>query len=842
MKYTIDDLSKAFTWIPFYKEFSQKLLKYKDNRTSLVNWIYDNIDGTLIKHFKDNNEGKRVPDTDPFTVMGIINRGITWDKKIGLCKQFKEFLNISAPVPKDFVGVPEMNNQRSNFIGFEDRRKEGDIERLWKVFEDAVLDKDIEKSYDALNGQFLIKNVLSIGLFWIRPDKFLALDGNNRSKLVKLGIATFDGGFVKYKDYKAIMDRLDAMIASGELGCRNYAEFSHEAYKQNDGASTRDTAKESQPKNYGRSYWIYSPGENASKWEECQRKGFMCIGWDELGDLSEYDSREEVRSVIKNYYPTDGNAKNDSLAVWQFANEMKEGDIVFAKKGLTKIIGRGVIKSDYIFDENRDDFKHIRKVMWTHVGEWVSTEKSAMKTLTNITNYKDYVDRLNALIDENDIAISKDSDGKRYWWLTGSPKYWSPSKDWDLGSDIDYTLYNEKGNKRRVFKHFYEAQPNDIVVAYESTPVLQIVAVGHVVSETDGEVLYIRKDEELLTPIPYSDILNNPILKKSEPVMNRCQGSLFKLTNDEYKEVMRLIRKDNPEPVSDDDDDDTTDVFEYYTDKDFLNDVFIDEHQLQTLKSLLLRKKNLILQGAPGVGKTYAAKRLAWTILGEKNENCIKVIQFHQNYSYEDFVMGYKPNSDGGFSMVNGVFYEICQQARLHKDQPYFLIIDEINRGNMSKIFGELLQLIESDYRDVPIQLVYNKQRFSVPKNLYIIGMMNTADRSLAMIDYALRRRFSFYEMKPAFETNAFKRYVEGKHNQQLERLVKALIELNKVIANDDSLGTGFCIGHSYLCNLKENDNLESIVEYDIIPMLREYWFDNDDRFNSEAKNLRDAL
>ena len=826
----------AYTWIPFYKEFGQKLLKFRNDRKPLVKWIYDNIDGTLIKHFKDAPDGRPVPDTDPFTVMAIINRGITYNKKFELCQQFKSFLNISAPVPKEFSGVPEMNNQRSNFIGFEDRRKEGDIERLWNLFELAVLDENIEEAYDALNGQFLIKYIITMGLFWIRPDKFLALDGNNRDKLVKFGIASFNGEFVPYKEYKAIMERLDTKMASGEIECSNYVEFSHMAYTQSGGKYKVGT----NTSNSVKSYWTFSPGEQATMWDFCVSEGVMCMGWDKLGDYSQYPSLEKTNQAIKHLYPTEGSAKNDTLAVWQFANEIKEGDVVFAKKGRNIIIGRGIVESDYIYDDHLPNYKHIRKVKWTNVGEWKTDDMHAMKTLTNVTRYKDYVDRLNALIDENKPSVHKDSTDKQYWWLTGSPKYWSPSNDWEVGDDIDYTLYNEKGNKRRVFKHFMEAKPGDLVIAYESTPVLQIVGIGRVVSETDGEVLYIRKIEELLSPVPYTEILNNPILKKSEPVMNRCQGSLFRLTNDEYKEVMRLIRKDNPEPIIEEEE--QTEEHETYTDKDFLRQVYMNEHQLQTLKSLLMRKKNLILQGAPGVGKTFAAQRLAYAIMGVKDVSRVKVIQFHQNYSYEDFVIGYKPNAEGGFSLVNGIFYEFCQQARVHREMPYFLIIDEINRGNLSKIFGELLQLIEADYRDQPLQLAYNKQRFSVPSNLYIIGMMNTADRSLAMIDYALRRRFSFFEIKPGFETEAFNNDISKLEISKLKELINAIIELNKVITDDDSLGSGFCIGHSYLCNLNNGSDLESIVEYDIIPMLREYWFDNDDKFNQEAQKLRNVL
>ena len=834
-------MEERFSWIPFYKEFGQKLLKYRDDRKPLVKWIYDNIDGSLIKHFKDDSSGKRVPDTDPFTVMAIINRGIAWGKKIILCKQFKEFLDISAPIPKDFLGVPEMNNMQSNFIGFEKDRKEGDIERLWDLFEATVENMNIKPEYDALNGQYLIKYNITMGLFWIQPDKYLALDGNNRENLEALGIASFKGSnFVTYDEYEKILKQVDAKMKSGEIDCRSYAEFSQMTYKQNDVESKKDTINVKTSSDIEPSYWSFSPGEQASKWDFCVNEGVMCMGWDKLGDYSLYPSLEKTNQAIKRLYPTEGSAKNDTLAVWQFANEIKEGDVVFAKKGRNTIIGRGVVESDYMYDDHLPNYKHIRKVKWTNVGEWKTDDMHAMKTLTNVTRYKDYVDRLNALIDENKPSVHKDSTNKQYWWLTGSPKYWSPSNDWEVGDDIDYTLYNEKGNKRRVFKHFMEAKPGDLVIAYESTPVLQIVAIGRVVSETDGEVLYIRKIEELQSPVPYTEILNNPILKKSEPVMNRCQGSLFLLTYDEYKEVMRLIRKDNPEPIIEEEE--QVEDCETYTDKDFLGQVYMNEHQLQTLKSLLMRKKNLILQGAPGVGKTFAAQRLAYTMMGVKDQSRVKLIQFHQNYSYEDFVIGYKPNLEGGFSLVNGIFYEFCQQARVHREMPYFLIIDEINRGNLSKIFGELLQLIEADYRDQPIQLAYNKQRFSVPSNLYIIGMMNTADRSLAMIDYALRRRFSFFEIKPGFETEAFNNDISKLEIPNLKELINAIIELNKVIADDDSLGSGFCIGHSYLCNLSNDSDLESIVEYDIIPMLREYWFDNDEQFKLQAEKLRNAL
>jgi 5-methylcytosine-specific restriction protein B len=265
-----------------------------------------------------------------------------------------------------------------------------------------------------------------------------------------------------------------------------------------------------------------------------------------------------------------------------------------------------------------------------------------------------------------------------------------------------------------------------------------------------------------------------------------------------------------------------------YTKADFLSEVFMASERYDALVQMLRLKKNVILQGAPGVGKTFAAKRLAYAMMGEKDNSRIEMVQFHQNYAYEDFVMGYKPEGET-FVLKQGVFYRFCQRAMNDPERDYFFIIDEINRGNMSKIFGELLMLIEKDYRGKEITLAYNGLPFSVPKNLYIIGMMNTADRSLAMIDYALRRRFSFFEMEPGFDSEGFIQYRKSLNSETLDELVERVKDLNKEITGDKSLGKGFCIGHSYFCGCDActDEWLHSVVEYDILPMLSEYWFDD---------------
>lgn len=433
-------------------------------------------------------------------------------------------------------------------------------------------------------------------------------------------------------------------------------------------------------------------------------------------------------------------------------------------------------------------------------------------------------DELSEALDQTDLsnielyAAATPEEDHGYWWLNANPRIWSFS-DIAVGEVQSYTLYNENGNKRRIFQNFLDAKVGDMIIGYESNPVKQIVAIGRISAEQDGEKLFFEKIEGLTSPIDYTTLKECPELERMEYFQNP-QGSLFKLTRGEYDFILDMIREENPITAEA--------SIDAYTKSDFLDEVYMSEKRYENLVAVLRNKKNIILQGAPGVGKTFAARRLAWSMMEEKDDSRIEFVQFHQNYSYEDFVMGYKPVEDS-FELKYGIFYRFCQKTANQPDKEFFFIIDEINRGNMSKIFGELLMLIERDYRGIKATLAYNGLPFSVPKNLYIIGMMNTADRSLAMIDYALRRRFSFFEIEPGFDSEGFIHYQNGLNNETLNELVSKVKELNCEIVADKSLGKGFCIGHSYFCgrDICTDEWLHSIVDYDILPMLSEYWFDD---------------
>ncbi len=294
----------------------------------------------------------------------------------------------------------------------------------------------------------------------------------------------------------------------------------------------------------------------------------------------------------------------------------------------------------------------------------------------------------------------------------------------------------------------------------------------------------------------------------------------------------------------------TTVVVEPYGLAEALDGLFIEEEKLREILALLRQKKNVILQGPPGVGKTFVSKRLAYALMEEKSQDRLGMIQFHQSYAYEDFIQGYRP-SGTGFRLKNGVFYEFCEKAKKDPAGDYVFIIDEINRGNLSKVFGELMLLIEADKRgpEWGIPLIYSEStesKFYIPENLYLIGLMNTADRSLAMVDYALRRRFGFVDLVPGFDTDEFRQFLsdEGAGSEFIEELILRMDELNaKITADSTNLGRGYCIGHSFFCSVPENATpnwewYKQVVKSEIEPLLREYYFDDEKQANALVDGL----
>lgn len=441
--------------------------------------------------------------------------------------------------------------------------------------------------------------------------------------------------------------------------------------------------------------WTMSLGEGGRLWQQCRQDGLVAIGWDFLGDLRQYATRDDVATAIQTHRGQGPWPMNDSLACHEFCREMKPGDILFVKKGMDLILGWGKIDSDYDYDAGRPEYRHLRKVRW--LGDGPRTippdRRVPVKTLTEVTEYRAFLEFALPLLDETPAKAAVKDPGPQY-------------------------------------------------------------------------------------------------------TIDRALSGLF-LPRDNFKDIL----------------------------------------------DALARKKNAVVQGPPGVGKSFIARRLAYALVGAEDPARVAMIQFHQSYAYEDFIQGWRPNGTGGFERRNGVFHEFCQQAAAAQESNHVFIIDEINRGNLSKIFGELFLLIEADKRGpahaIPLTYARNgEEKFFVPENVYLLGMMNTADRSLALVDYALRRRFAFLDLRPAFHTPEFQSHLEdqGVEGFLIQQIVARMDRLNKHIsAQQSQLGPGFAIGHSFFCPQGTEENLDidwyrSVIRTEIAPLIREYWFDAPDK------------
>lgn len=899
-----------FTWLPFFEELLSVICE-KYDKHSLCEVFYELFGklGGLTDKFSDGSSGP-LKEIDPLTFIGYFNRNMTFRNRVDFCRAAKDRMALNSSVPNDLEGIPTLDNRNAWFFAWSKDRGINDIDNLWEFsrrLNDSALDDKLFRKVLHIKRVGLPK--LTVLMYLCKPNDYLSFDATNCEYLEKFGFkqirSQVSNSSQPYKEYQSILQKIkgkfnekplfqiscdawknrddkigfiitphqfDTLIRQFKSLMPDFEDFSTPgkklfereiSYKKNaleryqneignaklkemiennkgrfavqeiakriqtnlvkfrswnslgdndeqitailnkfldvsqqeyNGEETlkpifdearrqnlkpswdaysallwtfnpddyapikisyfrklaeklghelpkgRPSAKKLssvyewmrtfwnsleqagyEPKNWievhsfiwcvcpgtyqeedhDEKFWLIAPGRQAEFWGEWKNRGVITIGWDKIGDLSKYSSKDEIQIRIQDEYGDRTSHNNSALACYEFAKVMKPGDIVIVKTGSKELLGYGKVVSEYKYDNTRSLHCNLRNVEWIQTGNWVypftenETKRFTLKTLTDITKYQGFPEQL--------ITCMKSIDTKPY--------------------SIDIAL----------------------------------------------------------------------------------------------------------------------------------KDLFFTRNEFQEILNTLEFKKNIILQGAPGVGKTFIAKRLAYTLMKEEDPKRVQMIQFHQSYSYEDFIQGYRPDEEHNFKLKNGVFYEFCKKAQRDSENKYVFIIDEINRGNLSKIFGELMMLVEPDKRgkDYSVPLTYAdtaEEQFFLPANLYLIGTMNTADRSLAMVDYALRRRFAFITLTPKFETAEFKAFLrnEGLDEVLINKIVEKMCLLNKKISEDQkNLGIGYQIGHSFFCPNTDHPNAlydidwyRRVINYEIKPLIEEYWFDDINGVNQRVREL----
>jgi len=692
----------SFTWIPYYKEFAQRLTQFQKDRKRLLNLIYDNRDELLAKYLHDQGgEGDLLEDIDPFTVFGLFNRGIKHENRINSAKLFKNILDIKVDIPKDFEGIPVLNNQKSHFFGFRSHRGKNDIQNLWNLFIKVVNDENFEEEYNTVIKQFIIKVNITMGLFWIRPEKFLAFDRTNRQYLKEQYGIKLPNKAPEYSEYMKILDSINKKMASGEIKENTFYELSANANNLGYDNSDYDSYLE-----WGSFY--------TELWKK--RKNVILQGAPGTGKT--YRIPELVVRLCEPEFDANNATRKELMSVY-------------------------------------DRLKEEKRVMFT--------------TFHQSMDYEDWLEGLRPVL-ENDQVTYKIEPGIFKRLCTEAERPLSAKKDVNISDEAIVWKVSLSGTgdnpvRRDCMKNGY------IRIGWDGYG-------ENITEETDWSI-HNGEGKTILNAF-----INT--MKVGDIVMS-CIDAIGIVTGEyewhdnfeHYKRVRRVkwLVKDINEDIVKLNDDKTMTLGTVYR----LNAITLDK-----VKSLL--------------DKYEASKTL------------------------------------------------------IDNNKPYVIVIDEFNRGNVSKIFGELITLLEPDKRKgmrnaESVLLPYSKKEFYIPSNVFLVATMNTADRSLDTIDYAIRRRFAFITVKP-------QEIDDDNFNSELFREVSSLFISNY----DEYAESGFddtikllpaetlseeyrpedvWIGHSYFI-MDGEYALQDRLLFEIIPLLEEYI--RDGVLTSEAQQTIDKL
>ena len=696
-----------FTWIPFYKEFAEKLLQFQTDRKKLLKLIYNNR-ATLLADYLHDEGGKDdlFTDIDPFTTFGIFNRGVKKENRIRSAELFKDLLNMSANVPEDFVGIPILNNQKSHFFGFRRDREDDDIDNLWSLFVKVVKKENFEDEYNKVIRQYLIRVNITMALFWIRPEDFLAFDSTNRAYLKEHYGVILPNKAPEYSEYMSILNDIKAKMKKGVIKEKTFYELSANAH-------------------------------NGALDEE---------------ELTWYD---------------------DVVRIW----ERRKNVVLYGAPGTGKtydVPELAVRLCDPAFMATEPS----REEIVSRYNQLKTEKRIAFTTFHQSLDYEDWIEGLRPVVNEN--------------------------------SQVTYEI--ESG----IFKKLCEEAER---------PVVKDKKVG-------------IADNAVVWKVSLAGTGDNPV--RSDCMKN----SYIRIGWDDYGPV-----------ISDETDwsvynGEGKQILDAYINKMKIGDIVMSCYSSQTIDAIgVVAGEYEFEDKFPNYKRV---RRVNW-LVKNINENIVEM------NDGKTMTLGtvYRLNSIT-LDNVKSILEKYDTSSKMEEnDKAYVMVIDELNRGNVSKVFGELITLLEADKRKGRINaesvvLPYSKKGFHIPNNVYLIATMNTADRSLGSLDYAIRRRFAFIAEKP------FGLEVEGFDEDLFEKVSRLFVknfdeykesgwDQTMKLEPADTLSDEYkpedvWIGHSYFLMQDEEgeDNTSNRLLYEIIPLLEEYV--RDGVLTAEAQDVIDEL
>lgn len=837
-------MENKFTWIPIYKEIAEVLLQFKDDRKPLIEFIYgklkevhDASNKPLIEYLKDE-KSKEVNDIDPFSVFAIFNRNIKWENRSKFLQLFKEHFELKSSIPTDLNGIPTLDPRRSFFYTW-DEKNIYHIENLWNMYEKIFRDESIKEEFDSSMAIDGINNNLTMALFWVAPYKFLALDARNRSYLERYNIIVKDK--LDYVSYRQVLDEVNSLMESNEMSDNSYPELSYSAWK----AGTN---------NENRRVWLWN-GNTDNTYIEAGKSAKT---------LKDFFSIEKYRQLVSKYQKAVGNTDvRMPYAYWKMIHEVKPGDIIVSfkankegKKYHHDLYGWGVVSQEpyqIIEDENpikidvkwnipfltepvRDD--SMGNTMFFH--QTTQAEADHILELLGI-DINTQIEEQNCVEEQMEDTLQKDLINllkeNHNVVLTGAPGTGKTFLAKNIASQMmfgkSYDKLEDTEKKKIGFVQFHPSYDyTDFVEGLRPTAEGSFERKDGVFKTFCKKALVNALNEDKDTLL---DLNDDPKVWKvslsgagDNPLRTDCmKNNYIRIGWHEYGNV-----------------EDFNDITDFPVGGKTILRAF--QHEMK-IGDVVVSCYGEYMTDAIGIvtgdyeykadGGDFPRYRSVKWIKKDVRINTKELLNKKMTLSTI-----YKLNISAQRIL------ELVDTPKNKQNIPHVFIIDEINRGELSKIFGELFYSIDPGYRGTNglVQTQYQNlveddiftDGFYVPENVYILATMNDIDRSVESMDFALRRRFTWFEIKPEDRIDAM---FSNLSDDIKGKAGKAMESINKAIAKEEGLGAAFMIGPAYFLKLaKLNGDMKKLWDYSLEPLLHEYLrgFRNADTI---LNNFRDA-